>query len=101
MHVHIFQGGDGLYGFTPRDDGGNLPGEYSPWRPLKSVKMVPDRTAPRIGANETEVLAAIKRQGYCITDVRIEFKETPPLSIRLDNTGPRWRTEHGTQAPCF
>jgi hypothetical protein len=77
MRVHMFQGEDGLYGFTPRDDGSNLPAEYSPWRPLKSVKVIPDCTAPRIGANETEVLAAIKRQGYCITDVRIEIKETP------------------------
>jgi hypothetical protein len=77
MRVHIFQGGDGLYGFTPQGDGGNLPAEYSPWRPLKSVKVIPDRTARRIGVSETEVLAAIQRQDYCITDVRIEIKETP------------------------
>ena len=59
MRVHTFQGEDGLYGFTPQDDGGNLPGEYSPWRPLKSVEMVPDRTAPRIGVQEAEILAAV------------------------------------------
>jgi hypothetical protein len=73
MRVHIFQGGDELYGFTPQDNGGNLPAEYSPWRPLKSVEMDPDRSAHRIRLNETEVLAAIKRQGYCITDVTIEI----------------------------
>ena len=69
MRVHMFQGEDGLYGFTPQDDGGNLPAEYSPWRPLKSVEMVAERTAPRMGVHEAEILAAIKRQGYCITDV--------------------------------
>jgi hypothetical protein len=76
MRVHIFQGEDGLYDFTPQDDGRNLPAEYSPWRPFKSVEMFPDRAAKRIGANEAEVLAAIKRQGYCISDVRIEIAET-------------------------
>jgi hypothetical protein len=95
MHVYIFQGGDGLYGFTPQDDGGNLPAEYSPWMPLKSVKIVSDRTAPRIGVSEIEVLTAIKRQGYCITDVRIEInprttarQTSPPSMLLIASSAP-------------
>ena len=73
MRLLIFEAADGLYGFTPQADGGNLPAEYKPWTALKSVEMFPNRTTHRIGAKEAEVLAAIKRQGYCITDIRFEI----------------------------
>jgi hypothetical protein len=74
MRVHIFQGGDELYGFTAQGDGGNLPAEYSPWRPLKSVEMVPDRTAHRIRVNEAELWRRSSAKVYCITEVSIEIK---------------------------
>jgi hypothetical protein len=75
MRVNIFQGTGGLYGFTPQANGANLPAENGPWRSFKSVEMFPDHPAHRIGVDETEVLAAIERQGYYITDARIDVSE--------------------------
>ena len=73
--IHIFQGGDGSYGFTPRAGGDNLPAENGLWRLFKSIMIYPDHPAPRIGVNEDDVLAAIGRQGYYILDAQTLFEK--------------------------
>jgi hypothetical protein len=52
------------------ESGNNLPADSGPWTPFKSVEMFKGYPVPRIGVEESEVLAAIKSQGFYLTTDR-------------------------------
>jgi hypothetical protein len=76
MRVYIFKGReDHLYGFTPEQSGNNLPVEKGPWRLFKSIEIIEENPAPRIGVNETDILTGIRSDEYYLKDLTEELFE--------------------------
>jgi hypothetical protein len=68
MRVHIFKAAGNLFGFTREATGDNLPADRGPWTPFKSIEIVEDHPAPRIGVNEADIIGGIENQGFYLTD---------------------------------
>ena len=76
MRVYIFKGRDDhLYGFTPEQSGNNLPADKGPWRLFKPIEIEEDHPAPRIGVNEADILAGIKKDQYYLKNLMEELFE--------------------------
>lgn len=75
MQVFIFQSGkdSDVAGFTAQRDGGNLPADFAPWKPLGgSVMQIGDSIAG-VTDNAGAVLGGIRRDGFYLgrTEVRV------------------------------
>jgi hypothetical protein len=74
MEVHAFRGQGRVFGFTKDATGANLPGQYGPWSPFKTLEM--DRGEPRPGVNIDECLDDIEKYGFHITDAHVRITES-------------------------
>jgi hypothetical protein len=68
MHVHIFRGPGRVFGFTENATVANLPSQYGPWSPFKSITLTRDGE-PTPGVDTRECLNDIEK--YTEAHVRI------------------------------
>jgi len=71
MKIHIFQGQSDTFGLTPDETGANLPPQHGPWKQFKVVEMKAGGR-PLIGASPDEVLAAVEKEGFFLSNVSVE-----------------------------
>jgi hypothetical protein len=73
MLVHIFRGTGRVFGVTEDANGTNLPSQYGPWTPFKTLEM--NRNEPIPGVNTSECLDDIQKYGLHVTDSHIRITE--------------------------
>jgi hypothetical protein len=73
MLVHIFRGTGRVFGVTEDANGANLPSQYGPWTPFKTLEM--NRHEPIPGVNTSECLDDIQKYGLHVTDSHIRITE--------------------------
>jgi hypothetical protein len=73
MQVYLFRGPGRVFGVTGDPTGANLPSQYAPWNPFKTVEMSRDEPMP--GVNTTECLDDIERFGYHLTDAHVRITD--------------------------
>jgi hypothetical protein len=74
MTVFVFRSGSNRYGYTLDESGANLPKIPSaPWRKHSTLNL--DGSSRKVGIEAEDVLSAIGRYGYSITEKLI--KVTP------------------------
>jgi hypothetical protein len=62
--VWIFFGRDWWCGFTPIQDGSNLPADKGPWKPHSATWWLSRKYAVEHIATDIEILDGIERNGY-------------------------------------
>jgi len=75
MQVHIFRGSGRIFGSTEDLTGANLPLQYGPWTPFKTISLSRDG-APTPGVDTAECLDDIEKHGFHITDAHIRITQT-------------------------
>ena len=73
MEVHAFRGQGRVFGFTKDATGANLPAQYGPWIPFKTLVM--DRGEPKPGVNTDECLDDIETHGIHITEAHVRITD--------------------------
>jgi hypothetical protein len=73
MQVRIFRGQGRVFGFTASEAGENLPSQYGPWVPFKTLAMT--RGEPQPGVNVDECLDDIDAYGLHLTDAHIRIAQ--------------------------
>lgn len=73
MLVHIFRGTGRVFGVTEDANGTNLPSQYGPWAPFKTLELKRDEPTP--GLNTSECLDDIQKYGLHVTDSHIRITE--------------------------
>ena len=71
MLVYIFRGPGRVFGFTANETGANLPANFAPWIPFKSVNLNRDVETPGVDANDC--LNDIEKRGFHITDAHVRI----------------------------
>jgi len=74
MLIHIFRGAGRVFGFTEDASGTNLPLQYGPWTPFKTLELNRD-AEPTPGVNISECLDDIQKYGLYVTDSHIRITE--------------------------
>ena len=74
MLVHIFRGAGRVFGVTKDANGTNLPSQYGPWTPFKTLNLSRDGE-PTPGLNTNECLDDIQKYGLYVTDAHIRITE--------------------------
>jgi hypothetical protein len=74
MEVHIFRGPGRVFGFTEEPAGANLPSQFAPWNPFKTISLSRDG-APTPGVNAAECLDDIEKHGFHITDAHVRITD--------------------------
>jgi hypothetical protein len=74
MHVHLFRGPGRVFGVTEDATGANLPSQYGPWNPFKSITLSRDEPTP--GLDARECLDDIEKYGFHLTDAHVRITET-------------------------
>ncbi len=74
MQVHIFRGQGRVFGFTERDAGENLPPQFGPWVPFKTLDLARGTTQP--GVNVDECLDDIEVYGLHLTDAHVRITQS-------------------------
>jgi hypothetical protein len=70
VRIYIFGGRNGRYGFTPEQDGSNLPNDLGPWQPyqrLISIEVFREYPTNRKFVEERDIIISVDAQGYYIT----------------------------------
>ena len=75
MQVHIFRGTGRVFGFTGDDAGTNLPTQYGPWSPFKTLDMNRGEE-PRAAIDTNECLDDIEKHGFHLTDAHVRITES-------------------------
>ena len=65
MKCHVFWGKSHRIAVTNKQDGDGLPPEFAPWTYKKSLEIDAD-DGPRIGADSSEIIEDIERDGFTI-----------------------------------
>lgn len=73
MQVHAFRGQGRVFGFTQGVGGENLPEQYGPWTPFKSLDM--HRDEPQGGVDVNACLDDIEAHGFHLTDAHVRITE--------------------------
>ena len=71
MQVHIFRGQGRVFGFTASEAGENLPSQYGPWVPFKTLAMT--KGEAQRGVNVDECLDDIDAYGLHLTDAHVRI----------------------------
>lgn len=77
MRIYVFAAAKGAsFGFSPDETGSNLPAEYGPWAPFKSIDVnrreergtagIAD--VHRMGVDVAEMLESLENRGYHLID---------------------------------
>jgi len=74
MLIHIFRGPGRVFGFTEDAKGANLPSQFAPWSPFKSVDLSWDGE-PRPGVDTDACLSDIEKHGFHITDAHARITD--------------------------
>ncbi len=64
--VHAFRGQDRVFGFTFDEQGANLPPQYGPWTPFKTIELYHDE--PYQGVDVSVCLEDLSKHGFHLTD---------------------------------
>ncbi|MEO7177754.1 MAG: hypothetical protein ABIW83_02825 [Allosphingosinicella sp.] len=73
MEIHAFRGLGRVFGFTREAEGSNLPGQYGPWAPFKTLEMNPGQALP--GVDVETCLADVEAHGFHLTDAHVRITE--------------------------
>jgi hypothetical protein len=73
MQVHLFRGPGRVFGFTGDQSGANLPAQFAPWAPFKTVEMTEGEAMP--GVVVDECLADLAAFGVHVTDAHVRITE--------------------------
>lgn len=73
MRVHTFRGTGRVFGFTEDATGANLPSQYGPWAPFKTLDM--NRGESNASVDINECLDDIAKHGFHITDAHVRITE--------------------------
>jgi hypothetical protein len=73
MMVHIFRGPGRVFGFTADGEGTNLPAQFAPWQPFKSVPL--DRNIVTPGVDANDCLDDIENHGFHLTDAHVRITD--------------------------
>ena len=73
MLVHVFRGTGRVFAVTEDANGANLPSQYGPWTPFKTLDL--NRDEPTLGLNTNECLDDIQKYGLHVTDSHIRITE--------------------------
>jgi hypothetical protein len=74
MQVHAFRGTGRVFGFTKDATGSNLPQQYGPWSPFKTLEM--SRSGePQPGVRVDECLDDIEKHGIHITEAHVRITD--------------------------
>jgi hypothetical protein len=73
MQVHLFRGAGRIFGFTGDASGANLPAQFAPWAPFKSVEMKSGEAMP--GVEVADCLADLEAFGVHVTDAHVRITE--------------------------
>ena len=74
MLLYIFRGPGRVFGVTADAKGANLPSQFAPWNPFKSIEL--NRAGePTPGVNTDECLDDIEKYGFHITDAHVRITQ--------------------------
>ena len=73
IQVHIFRGDGRVFGFTPDEEGANLPSGYGDWAPFRVVEMREGEPMP--GVDVGLCLADIAAHGFHLTDAHVRITD--------------------------
>jgi hypothetical protein len=74
MLVHVFRGTGRVFAVTEDANGANLPSQYGPWTPFKTLDLNRGEEATP-GLNTRECLDDIQKYGLHVTDAHIRITE--------------------------
>jgi len=74
MQVHAFKGTARVFGFTEDATGSNLPPQYGPWSPFKTLDMSRGGE-PQAGVRIDECLDDIEKHGIHITEAHVRITD--------------------------
>jgi len=63
--MHVLRGQDRVFGFTLDEQGANLPRQYGPWTPFKTIELYHDE--PYLGVDVSACLDDISKYGFHLT----------------------------------
>ena len=73
MQVYAFRGPGRVFGFTTDPSGSNLPAQYAPWTPFKTIEMQEGERVP--GVDVADCLRDIGARGVHVTDAHVRITE--------------------------
>jgi hypothetical protein len=73
MHVHAFRGTGRVFGFTMDATGSNLPTQYAPWSPFKTLDLT--RGSELHGVRVDECLDDIDQHGIHLTEAHVRITD--------------------------
>jgi hypothetical protein len=73
MQIHAFRGTGRVFGFTKDAAGSNLPQQYGPWSPFRTLEM--NRGEEVRGVRTGECLDDIEKFGIHITEAHARITE--------------------------
>jgi hypothetical protein len=73
MQVHIFRGPGRIFGFTENGAGENLPSQYGPWTPFRTLELT--RGVAQPGVNADACLDDIDKHGFHLTDAHVRITQ--------------------------
>lgn len=76
MQVEVYVGDSGCFAVVPQGGSAKLPVAEGPWGKLKDLDLAQDGEA-RAGLDVGQCLEDIERQGYHISEVRLEGNAGP------------------------
>src|ERR1700744_462489 len=83
--VHALKGQDRVFGFTLDEQGSNLPRQYGPWTPFKTIELYHDE--PYLGVDVSACLDDIGKYGFHLTAAHkritdLALRSTPVIGER-------------------
>ena len=79
--VHVLRGQDRVFGFTLDDQGTNLPLQYGPWTPFKTIELHHDE--PYQGVDVSACLDDISKYGFHLTSAHKRITDLALRSVPL------------------
>jgi hypothetical protein len=74
MQIFLFRGTGRVFGCTKDETGSNLPSQYGPWSPFKTLDM--NRGGePRPGIRTDECLDDIEKYGIHLTEAHVRITD--------------------------
>lgn len=73
MQIHVFRGPGRVFACTTESTGANLPAEFAPWSPFKTIDLV--RGVPTPGLRTDECLDDIEKYGIHVTDAHVRITD--------------------------
>ena len=73
MQVHIFRGTGHVFAFVLSDSPDNLPEQYGPWAPFRTIEVV--RGEAQQSFNADECLDDLAQHGIHVTDAHVRITD--------------------------